>query len=520
MKADVRGLALVLASAACGRQAPTPAPMPAPVPPVAVPALDSAVAASRPAGPIAVPDSDVTRQAVAVFGDSVTPPGADSADTDGPTWDIDVRSYEAHQRVEYYVTAFTGSARERFVSRLERGSRYEPMIREKLRAANIPEDMYYLALVESGFDNHAYSRAAAVGMWQFMTRTARGVGLKVDWWVDERRDPVRSTEGAVKFLGWLREQFGSLYLAAAAYNGGPGRIARGLSRLGDDVEDATGDDAFFALAESDYLRGETKNYVPQLIAAALVAKEPARYGLTLRTLPPFLYDTVIVPGATPLAAVAKAAGVPLDTIRELNPQILRGTTPPSGRHRLRVPLGTAAGFVSAFAALDAKERASFTRVTTKKGQTLTAIATKAGVTTRQLRWYNPNVATLKSGRLRPGQTVLVPARAVVAAARDVPNPAVEIYGSSRTRSGARVHVVKRGETLSGIAKRYGTTVRTLMRLNGLKKSVIYAGQTIVVRRAPAAASRKASTTASRSASPRRAGTAAAKRPTTRSAAPR
>ena len=168
------------------------------------------------------------------------------------------------------------------------------MIRAKMKAGGLPEDMYYLALVESGFDPHAYSRAAAVGMWQFMTSTARDMGLRVDRWVDERRDPVRSTGAAVRFIRGLREEFGSLYLAAAAYNGGPGRVSRGLARYADDLEGTPGDDAFFVLAEKDYLRNETREYVPQLIAAALIAKEPTRYGMTLHALPPFAYDSVTV----------------------------------------------------------------------------------------------------------------------------------------------------------------------------------------------------------------------------------
>src|SRR5688572_4208129 len=485
MRVESRALVLVLATAACGGRA-TPPPAPAPRPPVprqaaaAIP-RDSSVrvdTASRAA--IAIPDSVLTRQVVAVFGDSAIAQLPDSTVPEGPTWDIDVRSYEAHRRVEFYVNAFTGSARERFIARLEKGSRYEPMIRQKMRGANIPEDMYYLALVESGFDQHAYSRAAAVGMWQFMTATARGTGLRVDWWVDERRDPVRSTDAAVKFLGWLREQFGSLYLAAAAYNGGPARVSRGLSRLGDDLDGATRDDAFFALAEHDYLRGETKNYVPQLIAAALIAKEPSKYGMKLRTLPPFGYDSVTVPASTPLAAIARASGAPLDSIRELNPQVLRGVTPPGARFLARVPVGHAEGFDSAFAALDPAARTAFKRVETVKGETFASVAAKSGLSARQLKWYNPKVAPLKSGRLRPAQTLLVPSRAVASAALDIPDPAIEIYGS-RTRAGSRMHVVRRGETLGGIAKKYGTSVSAIVRLNGLKKQVIHPGQELRVR---------------------------------------
>src|SRR5438067_8930689 len=123
-------------------------------------------------------------------------------------------------------------------------------------------------------------------MWQFMTSTARDMGMRVDWWVDERRDPVKSTTAAVRFIKGLQEQFGSLYLAAAAYNGGPGRISRGLTRYADDFEGTSGDDLFFALADKKYLKNETREYVPQLIAAALIAKEPSRYGMTIATQPP------------------------------------------------------------------------------------------------------------------------------------------------------------------------------------------------------------------------------------------
>ena len=518
MKQGARALVLVLGVAACGgrtKVSPRPAPAIASSASNAVPAANETAADSIPNVNVAISDSALTHQVVAVFGDStVTPP--DSSVPEGPTWDIDVRSYETHQRVEFYVNAFRGTARERFISRLEKGSRYEPMIREKLRAANIPEDMYYLALVESGFDQHAYSRAAAVGMWQFMTGTAKGTGLRVDWWVDERRDPVRSTDAAVKFLGWLREQFGSLYLAAAAYNGGPGRVSRGLSRLGDDIDEKSSDDAFFALAEHDYLRGETKNYVPQLIAAALIAKEPAKYGMTLRTLPPYAYDSVWVPASTPLAAIAKASGAPLDSIRELNPQILRGVTPPGARFLARVPVGFGAGFDSAFAALDSSSRKAFTRVEAKKGATFATVAAKAGMSARQLKWYNPKVTALKSGRLRPGQVVQVPSRAVVTAALDIPDPAIEIYGSS-TRGGSRTHVVRRGETLGGIARKYGTSVSAIVRLNGLKKQIIHPGQELLVRAPtrrsaakPSASKSKATSSASKSKSVQKGKTVAKK----------
>jgi membrane-bound lytic murein transglycosylase D len=437
-----------------------------------------------------VSESEVTRRAVEVFGDSMShqpPPrdsmvvteaeaGAETETEEVPTWDIDVASYETHARVERYVRMFSGPARERIVKRLEAGSRYEPMIRAKFRAGGLPEDMYYLALVESGYNPHAYSKAAAVGMWQFMVSTARGMGMRVDWWVDERRDPVRSTAGAVRFLRGLRAQFGSLYLAAAAYNGGPGRVARGLSRY--DLDGATGDDRFFALAEKGYLHRETRNYVPQLIAAALIAKDPARYGIKIYALPPFVYDSVRVPAQTPLAAVALAAGTSIAAIQDLNPHVLRGMTPPGKPFQVRVPHGTSVDFDSAFAALDESHRVAVRRVVVKKGESLTTIAHRAGVTVKQLSAYNPALARARTKRAVPGQVLVVPMPATAAAARSVPDPVRERHPRASGR--ARIHTVREGENLGSIAQRYGTTTSVLMRLNRLKRPVIFPGQTLVV----------------------------------------
>src|SRR6185503_17593389 len=287
--------------------------------------------------------------------------------------------YESTARVEHYVQLFSGRAKSSVQNWLERGTRYEPMIRAKMREGGLPEDMYYLALIESGFDQNAYSRAAAVGMWQFMTSTARDMGMRVDWWIDERRDPMRSTKAAVRFLKGLREQFGSLYLAAAAYNGGPGRIARGLTRYADALEGTTGDDLFFALAEKDYLRNETREYVPQLIAAALIAKDPDRYGLKINKLAPYSYDSVRVGPATPVAAIAHAADEKVTAIQELNPQILRGMTPPRDSFFVRVPAGKADSFAVAFDTLPADEKAAYRKVESKKGESVATIAKRAGL---------------------------------------------------------------------------------------------------------------------------------------------
>jgi membrane-bound lytic murein transglycosylase D len=463
------------------------APAPAPAQPSSIdPTLRSVVVpAGAPKdalerGPVT--RTEVARRAIEVFGDSLillTPPVLDSADAEQPTWDMDVRSYETQVRVAHYVTMFTGKAKERITARLEAGSRYEPMIRAKMKAGGLPEDMYYLALVESGFDPNAYSRAAAVGMWQFMTSTARGMGMRVDWWVDERRDPVKSTWAAVRFIRGMRDQFGSLYLAAAAYNGGPGRVARGLARYADDLENTQGEDAFFVLAEKDYLRDETREYVPQLIAAALIAKEPKRYGMTLHPQPAFVYDSVRVPASTPLAAIAKACGSTVPALRELNPHLLRGMTPPRAAYLVRVPPGTAGGFDSSFAALPKTERVATKTIESKKGDTVDRLAERNSISSASLETFNPHLRRLKpSGRLVPGQAILIPTRAVALAALNVPDPSIEKYSSGTRR--LKVHTVKRGETVRIIARKYDTTPERIMRLNGLRKPVIFPGQSLIV----------------------------------------
>ncbi|HEX5631582.1 MAG TPA: lytic transglycosylase domain-containing protein, partial [Gemmatimonadales bacterium] len=267
-------------------------------------------------------------------------PADTAGDVEVPVrWDIDVATWGDHERVRWYLDFFQGPGRERMQIWLDRMPRYEPLIRERLQAAKMPEDLVYLALIESGFSNTATSRARAVGMWQFMRPTGRHYGLRVDRWVDERRDPIAATDAAVRFLSDLYDRFGSYYLSAAAYNAGGGRINRSLRKMGitpvasassvgaadpdailvdgaadeeaeEEEEESVGfsDADFFRLYDSRYIHRETKDYVPKLIAAALIAKEPRRYGFR-PPLPvdPFPLDSFIVDGATGLDVVARLA---------------------------------------------------------------------------------------------------------------------------------------------------------------------------------------------------------------------
>ena len=491
------GIVAAFALAACTHATPEPSIKTGPVPEIIAQAAASSKSRSEAAVGTAVQQSgseirkrdsvtisDLDRRTSELFGDvlrldaSIAVPNGVGAlqMAEAPTWDIEVHSYETFDRVRYYTAAFSGRLKDYITDRLSRGTRYEQLIRSRLRAGGLPEDMYYLALVESGFNPHAYSSAAAVGMWQFMTTTAQGMGLRVDWWVDERRDPVRSTEAAVGFLRGLNEQFGSLYLAAAAYNGGPGRVARGLTRYANELEGTTGDDMFFALAEKKYLRNETREYVPQLIAAALVAKEPDRYGLTIEQREPFAYDSVRIGPRVSLAAIAAAAGSTVPVLQDLNPYLLRGMTPPNDSIKVRIPSGTRAHFDSAFALLSQDDVIGARWVTAEKGATWATVAKKSKISPRALPLYNPKVKPAKTtGRIAQGTQILVPDAGVVSAAFLVPDPSIERYGG-----GNRTHVVRKGENLSTIAKRYGTTPAAIMRINRLKKPLIFPGQELMV----------------------------------------
>jgi membrane-bound lytic murein transglycosylase D len=290
---------------------------------------------------------------------------------------------------------------------------------------------------------------------------------------------VKSTWAAVRFIKGMRDQFGSLYLAAAAYNGGPGRVARGLARYADDLENTQGEDAFFVLAEKDYLKNETREYVPQLIAAALIAKEPKRYGMTLTRREPFAYDSVKAPPSTPLAAIAKATNSTVAELRELNPHLLRGMTPPRKTFQVRVPRGAAVGFDSALAGLPKEDRVATKTLESRKGSTVDGLAEKNGISSASLIAFNPHLRRLKpSGRLVPGQAILIPSPAVARAALNVPDPSIEKYSRGSRR--VRVHSVRGGETLRSIAGKYDTTPERIMRLNGLRKPMIFPGQELIV----------------------------------------
>jgi membrane-bound lytic murein transglycosylase D len=434
-------------------------------------ALDSlhehAPAAPRTNQPLA--GEDVREEAERLF-------GSDAA----ATFDIDVTTFAGHRRVLEYLEFFQLDARDRFEIWLSRLGRYEGMIRERLRARGLPEDLVYLTLIESGLSNTAVSRARAVGMWQFMAATGRGYGLQIDPWMDERRDPFKATDAAVAHLDDLVERLGSVYLAAAAYNAGAGRIEREIRRLPGEP-DTVGDRTFFQIADRRNLRRETRDYVPKLIAAALIAKQPARYGFTdIQRLSPLVFDEVSVPDATGLDVLARLADTSVAAMLELNPQFVRGITPPQRAVIVRVPRGKGASVAERYAELPANERVTFVDHYVTAGQTLSTIAQRYKVTVTMLQAANPH---LRARSLRIGQRVIVPMSGRVVprgAWSNPPEPRVRRTSNRyRSVSGATQHRVTRGETASGIARRHGVALAALLEANDLTvESVIRPGDVL------------------------------------------
>lgn len=399
-----------------------------------------------------------------------------AASAGSPTYDIDVESFATRSQVQYYVNFFLTEARDRFEIWLGRLNRYEGMIRSRFRQHGIPEDLVYLALIESGLSNTAVSRARAVGMWQFIASTGRKYGLRIDEWVDERRDPFKATDAAARHLVDLYEMFGSWYLAAAAYNAGAGRVTRSLQRL-PGAQGEFSDETFFDLSDRRYLRRETRDYVPKLIAAALIAKEPERYGFAdIQPLQPLVFDEITVPDQTGLDVLAKLADTTTQALLELNPQYYRGVTPPGQSSVVRVPRGTGTIVARKYAELPPRERVSFLEHVIRRGETLSEIGRRYGVTVRQLQAANPGV---NPRLLRIGTRLVIPisgrARARTAAAP--PNRRAE---PGQVPPGT-YHVVQRGETLWILSQRYGVTIADLRRWNGLQTDdILRVGQRLLV----------------------------------------
>jgi LysM repeat protein len=313
---------------------------------------------------------------------------------------------EAHHRVRFYVEGFCGRMRDFFERALARSGKYRSMMADILRSEGLPEKLVYLALIESGFSTHAYSRAHALGPWQFMRATALQYGLTINSWLDERRDPVLSTRAAAAYLKDLHEKFGEWFLAAAAYNAGEGRVGTALQR-------SKTNDYWLLRQERKHLNLETRDYVPKFVAAAIIARQPERYGFEeILYEEPMEYDEVTINQPLRLETVARLANTEIDVIKELNPALLRNFTPPTdGGFTLRLPVGSQADFLTGYEQLAGPDKIKVSLHKVKKGELLARIAKKYNLTAKQVVKENG----LKSQRLRPGQELIIVSNDVSAA---------------------------------------------------------------------------------------------------------
>ena len=426
---------------------------------------------------LALSDSSDTRTVA-------TPAVAAAVETDLAQNEHDV-PIPMNDRVLGYVESFQGRLRPFIQDGLERGSQYMPMIQSVFRAEGLPLDLAYVPLIESAFKPNALSRANARGVWQFVHATAIENGLRHDWYIDERSDPEKATHAAAKYLKSLSRQFdGDWHMALASYNGGPGRVLRAMKR--------TGRTDFWDLSSNrKWLPRETREYVPMILAAMIIARNPAQYGFTSDASEPMSHDTVSVSGPLDLRRVAEWTSTPVDVIQQLNPELRRWTTPVRGAaYELKVPAGTADEVRNRLEGLPASERAALNWHTVKSGETLLTISRKLRVSRSDLA--EANYISVRT-RVHAGQKLIIPLAPTTLMAsqpeRTTPtagesHPVVEraalVTSSGSSDPVRHVYRVRRGDTLSSIARSFETSVNSLRQWNRLHGNQISPGQRLTV----------------------------------------
>ncbi len=328
------------------------------------------------------------------------PPAEEKQVAAPPPFNDDYASNKtALKAIEKSVEIFKDRIKDRFSVYLERSSRYVDIMQEILKEKNLPEDLVFLPIVESGFNPNAYSRAKAVGPWQFIASTGKRYGLVIDWWRDERKDPVKSTVAAADYLKDLYKMFGSWNLALAAYNAGEGKISKALRK--------SDSDDYWSLLNTKQIRNETKEYVPSYIAATMIANSPEEYGFhNLDYKEPLVYDEVTVSSPLDIDVIAKCAECTVKEIREMNPELRRWSTPPNIRnYTVRIPDGSKELFLNNLASIPKNERFTVEQYTMKKGDTIKKIAKKTGLPISTILAMN-SLGSL--GQLKAGDTISLP----------------------------------------------------------------------------------------------------------------
>ncbi|THB72318.1 MAG: LysM peptidoglycan-binding domain-containing protein [Desulfobulbaceae bacterium] len=371
-----------------------------------------------------------------------------------------------NKQVTAYLDIFQGKQRKYFTRWLARSGKYLPMIQAELEAENLPLDLAYLAMIESGFNQRAYSRSRAVGLWQFMKATGREYNLRVDRYVDERRNAAKSTRAAVAYLKNLYEEFNDWHLAVAAYNGGPGTIRRALKR--------TKSEDFWQIAQKKSLRLETKRYVPKLIAAIIIAKDPEKYGFTnINYEKPLLYDTIKVGPGLSLDAAALLADTDHAVIKSLNMELRTNKTPLNKEsYQLNIPFGSKTIAQNNLPRLHGVVSTNYKIHIVRKGESYKQI----------VRRYNVNLETIRRVNNLSGSTPEIGARLKI--------PYSQIHYrllpegtdvAMAARDELVLHTIKKGETISKISKKYQVPAEMIVVWNGLSSvHKITAGQQLAL----------------------------------------
>jgi membrane-bound lytic murein transglycosylase D len=357
-----------------------------------------------------------------------------------------------------YINYYSTRGRGTFERAVARSGRYRQMIERIFREEGVPHDLIYLAQAESGFIPLALSRAGARGMWQFMATRATGYGLQRSWWIDDRQDPEKATRAAARHLKDLYNQFGDWYLAMAAYNSGPGNVQQAVKR--------TGYADFWELYRRDVLPKETKNYVPIILAMTIMSKNPAQYGLdSIQSDAPETYEVVTVDYPVDLRLVAECIDVPVERLADLNPSLLRRTTPKDQRFDLRLPEGAKERYEQAIAAIPKDKRVTWRYYRVQSGETLAMIAKKYRTTESTIAAAND---LGKSRELAPDTKLVIPVSGS-------PETGAVAYSKHPTR-----YKVRKGDTVLSVADDFGVPPDRLRRWNRLKGNQLGHTRTLVI----------------------------------------
>jgi len=360
-------------------------------------------------------------------------------------------------QVAGFINYFSTRGRGTVERALARSGRYEDMIRRTLQAEGVPQELIYLAQAESGFQPLAVSKAGARGMWQFMGSRAQGYGLERSWWVDDRQDPEKATRAAAHHLHDLYNEFGDWYLAMAAYNSGPGTVQSAVKR--------TGYADFWELYRRNVVPKETRNYVPIILAVTIMAKNPAQYGLdSVVKERPIRYDTVKINYPIDLRLAAECVDATADDLLDLNPSLLRMTTPKDSRFELHLPAGTADKFQTAVASIPADKRVWWRYHKVLGGETLAAIARTYHTTPQAISEAND----LNGDALAPEARLIIP----IAPGKQADT---STYAHAITR-----YKVRKGDTVESVAANFGVSTKMLRSWNHLKGEGLAGHQVLYV----------------------------------------